>query len=82
MNGNNLYVITLGWPEGGTLDVKTLKMKTKVGEAGMKSISLLGCGDKIEWSRDDSGLHITMPKVNKNEFAYAFKIEPRGALVK
>ncbi|MCF7847481.1 MAG: alpha-L-fucosidase [Kiritimatiellales bacterium] len=82
MNGNHLYAITLGWPEGGKLDIKTLKMKTKVGEAGIKSISLLGCGDQVQWTRDDSGMHITMPKVNKDGLAYAFKIEPKGALVK
>jgi len=81
-NGNNLYVIALGWPDGGKLDVKTLKMNTRVGEAGIKTVSLLGCNDKVQWSRDNTGLHITMPQVSKEEFAYTFRIEPKGALIR
>jgi len=79
--GNTLYAITLGWPEGGKLTIKTLGTKEKISEGGIAAVSMLGVPGELKWSRDEQGLTITLPAEPPCKDAYAFKIEVKGTLI-
>jgi len=78
--GTDLYAIALGWPDDGELTIRTLGTGTAVSSGGISSISMLGSGDKLEWSRDEDGLTIKMPRQKPCEYAYAFKIKLNGEI--
>ena len=71
--GDTLYAIALGWPKSGTLLVKTLAQGSPYFRAEVKRVELLGHGE-VRFSRDPSGLNITLPESRPNEYAYTFKV--------
>jgi len=76
-----LYAITLGWPDGGQLTIKTLGTDTKTATGDIKNIALLGSNKKVKWTRDGAGLTVTLPeKPAGNDIAYALRIEVEGKL--
>jgi alpha-L-fucosidase len=88
--GNTLYAIALGWPgalsRGGSargddkLSISSLRERTHLGTVGVRTIRLLGCEQRLSWTRDGQGLHIDLPPEKPHEHAYAFKIEVDGEL--
>jgi alpha-L-fucosidase len=80
-DSKHLYAIMLDWPASGKLVIKTLNTGMKVGTTGIRSISLLGSKEKLTWSRDEGGLSITLPGDRIGDYAYVFKITPKGKLV-
>jgi alpha-L-fucosidase len=78
--GNTLYAMCTGIPPENKLSIKSLGTNTKIScEDKLDSVELLGCGD-VKWSRDNQGLHITLPRKLPNDIALAFKIEVKGKL--
>ena len=76
-----LYVIVLGWPEGGKLRVKSLGEKTRLADGPVKSLTLLDGGKQAQWTRDAVGMAITMPEgTAKDKAAYVFRIDVEGKL--
>lgn len=69
-----LYAIVMDWP-GSEVTIRTLGSKGKLYPGDIKSISMLGCKDKIEWDQKDTGLVVQFPKVEPCNFAYVLKIE-------
>ena len=69
-----LYAIVMDWP-GSEVTIRTLGSKGKLYPGDIKSISMLGCKDKIEWEQKDTGLVVQFPKVEPCNFAYVLKIE-------
>ena len=75
-DGKTLYAITLGWPEGDRLTIKSLGTQTNNAPADIKSVSLLGADAKLEFARNKEALTINLPARPKGEeLAYAFKID-------
>ena len=66
----HLYVIALGWPESGTLTVKSLKQAEKIGK-----VRLLGSDARLQWSLGKDGLKITLPDAKPCDHAFVFRIE-------
>lgn len=74
-DGKTLYAITLGWPEGDQLTIKSLGTQTNNAPADIKSVSLLGTNASVKFSRNKDALTINLPARPKGEeLAYAFKI--------
>ncbi|TWT78856.1 Alpha-L-fucosidase [Planctomycetes bacterium CA13] len=73
-NGKNLYAIVLDWP-GDELIIRTLGHAGKLYRGDIKSVSLLGCKDAIQWEHTVDALVIKLPKEKPCDFAYAVKIE-------
>jgi alpha-L-fucosidase len=65
-----VYAIALAWPVSGEMVVKSLAK----GRAPVKSVSLLGFGEKLEWEQTDAGLKVKLPAQKAGDFAYALKI--------
>ena len=79
---NYLYAIALDWPEDGMIHVKSLNNGVAISTRGIKSVSLLGSEEKVEWSRDSGGMHVLLPEEKPCEHAYALKIELKGKWIR
>ncbi len=70
-----LYALALGWPEDGTLTIKTLA-RNAPGLAGkVKTVSLLGSPESLVWKQTPAGLVVTLPAQKPCNYVYALKIE-------
>ena len=77
-DGRTLYAFFLGWPKDGKLTIRSLKQRDG-GEPALLDktigkLTLLGSGEKIQWSRDAGGLHVTLPATAPCEGACALKL--------
>jgi len=79
---NFLYAIALDWPEDGEIHVKSLEEGVKISTKGIRSVSLVGSGATLEWSRDAEGLHVSLPEEKPCDQAYTLKIELKGDWVR
>lgn len=70
---DTLFAIVMDSPKEDIL-VKTLSSSLSVLNANIKSVTLLGSDEKVNWSRDDSGLHISKPSNVPSEYALTYKI--------
>ncbi|NQT86786.1 alpha-L-fucosidase [bacterium] len=67
--GDTLYTIALGWPEDGTLLVRSLA------GAYVTDVALLGTEEPVTWECTPICLHLHLPPERPNEIAYSFRIE-------
>ena len=69
---NTLYAIFLEWPgDGVTKNITTL---TKEKLETIESITMLATGEKLIWTQNKYGLHVTLPNTKPGQFAYTLKI--------
>jgi len=73
-NGSAIYVLTMGLPKEKTIIAKRFDAGEKV---RIKSVSLLGCAEKIKWERTGEGLVIKVPHTLPNDKALAFRIDTK-----
>ena len=79
---NALYAIVCGWNEKEIV-IRSLGTDDMGKNLKIESISLLDSKAKIEWKQGKDALYIMAPKdVNKDLFAYSFKIEGEGLFPK
>lgn len=71
--GQTLYAITLAWPVK-TLNVKSFGLNKMDGQR-IKSVSLLGSNESINWNQTENGLSVVFPDIKPCEYAYTLKIE-------
>ena len=74
-DGKALYAIVLGWPDK-PLQVKSLGSSTGLLGIPIKSVSLLGSADKVQWTQNGEALVIQPPQAKRGPVAAAavFKI--------
>lgn len=72
--GKSLYAIVLDWP-GEELLIRTLGSKGKLYPGDIKSISMLGSQETIQWKQKEEGMLVRFPNVKPCDFAYVLKIE-------
>lgn len=73
-NSQTLYAIPLAWPKDGAVTIKSLAAGSKLYPGRINAVSLLGSSDEIEWTRDENGLSVTLPREAPSSFAYVLKI--------
>jgi alpha-L-fucosidase len=71
--GDTLYATSMGWPTDGKLTIKSLAKGGPNGDVAIGSVQLLGSAAQVRWTRDSSGLHLSLP-AKTGEYAYVFKI--------
>ena len=80
-DGRFLYAIVLDFPKTGRVRIRTLGEQTVIADGGIRQVTLLGHDAPLPWNRDAVALDIELPEgIDKNQPAYAFKIEPAGKL--
>jgi alpha-L-fucosidase len=70
--GNTLYAIAFGWPQGGKWTIQTLATTQNI-KGTIRDVQLLG-GPKVTWTRDGTGLVVTLPAQKLGDNAWVLKI--------
>ncbi len=71
--GDTLYALAMGWPDNGTLTVRTLASASPGLVGTVKTVSLLGHGD-VPFTQTADGLVVTLPRTKPCDHVYALKI--------
>lgn len=75
-NGSDLYVITLGKPEGTEFSVASLSAENGISVDSVKSVSSLGSEADVTWDVNDAGMTISVPEgLSGDTPAHVWKIE-------
>jgi len=76
-DGKTLYVIVLEIPKDGRVTVKSLASGSANWPGGIGSVRLIGGGwwSKLKFTRDETGLHVTLPEKLPSQIAFALKIQ-------
>ena len=69
--GNVLFAIALGWPQSDALTLKSLAAGTP---GSVERVELLGSTAPLSFTRDPTGLKVTLPSTLPGEHAFAFRI--------
>jgi alpha-L-fucosidase len=73
-DGKTLYAIVLEIPADGKATVKSLASGSPNWPGKIGSVRLVGSWGKLKFTRDESGLHITLPEKFAGKIAFALKI--------
>jgi len=73
-DGKTLYAIVLQFPADGKVTIKSLASNSQYRPGDIDSVQLLGYG-KLTFTRDEDGLHLTLPDQKPCDYAFALKIE-------
>ena len=76
--GNTLYAIELGKPSGRETVIRSLSSNAE-GTPKVDSVTLLGVDGMLTFHQQPDGLHIELPTVIRDKYAYAFRILPVSA---
>ena len=74
-DGNILYVTVMDKPSSNEVLVKKLASIYPYLDREIENVSLLGTSEKIDWKRDDKGLHMEFPKQINNNYAWCYKVK-------
>jgi alpha-L-fucosidase len=72
--GNNLYAIVLGKPENNEVTVQSLGLNLRLYNREISDVKILGVEDKIQWTREDTGLKVKIPERLDTRFPSVLKI--------
>ncbi len=70
-DGSVLYAVALGQPDAGS----EVEIRSLTGTPYIKSVSMLGSDEKIDWQWRGTTLIITAPQTDNDNLAVVFKIE-------
>ena len=73
-DGKTLYAIVLAPPTNGQVTVKSLASNSPQWAGKVGSVRLVG-GGKLKFTRDENGLHVTLPGKLPSQIAFALKIQ-------
>jgi alpha-L-fucosidase len=78
-DGKDLYAIVLEIPKAGNVTIKSLASNSQSWPGKIGSVRLAGSGnwlgeDKLQFTRDENGLHVALPKTFAGKIAFALKI--------
>src|SRR4051812_44373059 len=77
--GDTIYAFMMGWPEDRKATIKSLAQGSEHFSGEVGRIEILGDpGTPLQFSRDESGLVVSLPDKQPNEIACALKISPRA----
>jgi alpha-L-fucosidase len=74
--GPTLYAIALDWPEDGRLVINSLARRSTLAPGRIDKVRLLGHEGDVAWSRQESGLTVTLPRQRPCENAFVLEISP------
>jgi hypothetical protein len=72
--GDVLYAVAMGRPGGGKIGIKALASNSAHYPGGIGRVQLLGSSAKLEFSRGETGLAVTIPDSAASDYATALKI--------
>jgi alpha-L-fucosidase len=72
--GETLYAILLAWPADGRATITSLAAGARSAAPEIGKVSLLGSNTNIAWTRDASGLHVTLPATPPSDYAVTLRV--------
>jgi alpha-L-fucosidase len=69
-----VYAIFLGWPEGREVTVGWLRAGSPLYTDAIRSVTLLGSSEPVQWSREAGGLRVKLPAQPPCDAAFVLKI--------
>ena len=75
-DAKTVYAIALGWPEGEFV-IGSLGAAAQTAPGRILAVELLGTGRAVEWTQNDDGLHVTLPKEYRPVADYAAALRVR-----
>lgn len=75
--GDVLYAFVMAWPEGGKVSIKSLAQGSGNYPKEIARVELLGSKGPLAFSRDRTGLVVTLPGKRPDDYAYALRITPK-----
>ncbi len=72
--GESLYAFGLAWPEGGKVTIKTLAEGSASYPKEIARVEMLGRPGPLAFTRNPSGVAVTLPEKRPGDFAYTLKI--------
>lgn len=73
IKGKTLYTFFMGWPKSGQILISPLATNNPQKTGKIENVELLGYG-KVEFTRDNDGLKVSLPPNKPCDHAYALKI--------
>jgi alpha-L-fucosidase len=75
-DGNNLYAIVLEIPKDGKVTIKSLATNSANWPGKIGSVRLVGGSwwSRLKFTRDEAGLHVSLPEKFDGKIAFALKI--------
>ena len=71
---NVLFATAMGWPQNGTLLIKSLASQSPYHISNIQKVELLGLNEPLSFEHTAQGLSIKLPQQNINQQANVFKI--------
>ncbi len=68
-----IYTFLFAWPTDGKVVIHSVALGTAQPRA-VKSVALLGSGEKLAWTQEADGLHVTLPAAKPCDEAYKLKL--------
>jgi alpha-L-fucosidase len=72
--GDTLYAIVLAWPEGRRVTIRSLARGAPHLPGEVRAVALVGTDAPVEWTRDETGLHVELPASRPSEHAFALRL--------
>ncbi len=73
-DGRTLYAIGLEIPVDGKVTIKSLASNAPNWPGKISSVRMLGVSGKLKFTRDETGLHVTLPEKQPGKTAFALKV--------
>ena len=74
-DGKTVYAIALALPTDGKITIKSLAGNSPNWTGDIGSVRLLGVDGELKFTRDENGLHVTLPEKMPCQFAFALQIQ-------
>jgi alpha-L-fucosidase len=74
-DGKSLYAIVLAFPTDGQVTIKSLAANSELWPGEINKVGMLGVWRKSKFTRDENGLHVTLPQKRSCQIAFALKIQ-------
>jgi alpha-L-fucosidase len=74
-DGKTVYAIVLAFPTDGQVTIKSLASHSSWWPGEINSIHLLGVSGELPFTRDQDGVHLTLPENKPCDIAFALRIK-------
>ena len=73
-----LYAYAMGWPADGQYHIASLATGSSLAPGQVERVELLGMTEPLKFTRDATGLHLTLPEQKVGDYVYGLKISGSG----
>src|ERR1035437_1253177 len=74
-DSQTLYAIVLAFPADPKVTIKSLASNSQSWPGKINNVRMLGVSGKLKFTRDENGLHLTLPDQKPCDIAFALKIK-------